>query len=301
MVREELLAKGWRRHSVISKSKNKFDRLLKLFPENLNVMASKEDAIILLSTYDCAVVSPCFETEPWIQILVAIPVDYKKELSCGRNPRRLHFKIHKNEKELSYETNASGIYQLDRKILCDLQPDLIYKVNNENQFHLKNWLAERYKQNTWPDSFNSSLKPAERKLKKFWKKYNDYVSSAYIKLDTYDEIENKKYEISVIIALEDKKKRVLVNYLRNENKGLEGANIEKVLSQLENEVINAFGNTVIFTKDKTRAHKKAVVVLEESNITISLLKIFYRFSPYSLSNLSSDDPLPIDILSGRSD
>jgi len=119
---------------------------------------------------------------------VAFPAEYKKRFSKGRDPRRLHFDIHIKGDNQNYETNASCVCQVPREVLLEIKPDFSYDIGEPSKYDLKNWLAERYRQSTWPDAFNNALRPAEKRLKRFWGRYRDYISGMYIQLNSYEEI-----------------------------------------------------------------------------------------------------------------
>ena len=64
MARDELLAKGWRRHSVVSLSEKSIELLASELPKKINDMISVERAIVLIALYDCGVVASSFKDEP---------------------------------------------------------------------------------------------------------------------------------------------------------------------------------------------------------------------------------------------
>lgn len=272
--------------------------LLPYLPDEIKKIASSPETIILISTYDCAVVSPCFDTEPWIQLLVAFPIDHIKELTNGRNPRRLHFVVRHNGKDGFFETNARCICQVDRRFLLSASPDLEYSISNSDKYDLKHWLAERFRQDTWPNAFNTALKPAKKRLKGFMKRYNNYVSGIYVKLNTYDEIASGKYSASIIIAVESGRLRGLLGHIRDKVTISAEKSIEEVLSHMESEVAMAFGNTIDIEDDPTKS-KKAVEIMDEANLTVDLQRHFPRFSPYSLSDFNSNAPLPAEMIPAK--
>ena len=299
-MRIQLINKGWRRHSVISIHNDALNHVLPKLPEIIQKSLSKTDSILLIATYDCAVVNPCFDNEPWVQLLVATPTDYQKKYANGRDPRRIHIKLAYCDQEQELEVCAAGICQIDREILCEIYPDLNYSLSESCKYDLKQWLAERYRQDTWPDSFNKAIRPANKTLKKFWKRYNDYLSGMYFKLNTYEELECEDYEAAIIVAIENKKLRSLMQVLKGANSQLEEKNINKLLDGLANEVLVALKGTIKLTPDPSNSLGISLEILEESQITVTHLRSFHRFSPYSLSEFGSNAPLPVDNLPGKS-
>lgn len=300
MVRDLLLNKGWRRHSIISIKHDSLNHAFPYLEEKTKAIAALDGAIIIVATYDCAVVNPCFESEPWVQLLVAFPVSFEKRFAQGRDPRRIHFTVEHSGEEKVFETNAAAITQVNRELLRDISPDDDYQLIDNSKYDLKNWLAERFKQDTWPDSFNRAVKPVEKRLKKFWTRYNEYISSLYIKLDTYEELNEGRYTVSIIIALEVGKQRALIKQIRSSNKQFSDKTVDEIMNVLSSEIIDIFGETIIIEVDPTTATNKAVEVMSEDMITLHQLRNFYRFSPYTMSDFASVNPLPVDMKSSKS-
>lgn len=295
MIRNQLFSNGWRRHSVISMSHDSLPIALANLPPRIQDKLSITGAILIVATYDCAVVNQCFESEPWVQLLVAIPTIFNKQFSKGRDPRRIHFNIEHLTKEIALEVSASGICQIDRILLCDMKPDCDFQLSDSYKYDLKQWLAERFRQDTWPDAFNAAIKPAIKRLKKLWMRYNNYISGMYLKLNSYEELSTGKYEASIILLIEDGKQRAMFQDLRSKNNQLEGKNIDDLKSYIVSEVLNAFGDTLLVNPDPTNPLNVAIEVRGESEITVQQQRVFYRFSPYSLSEFESDAPQPIEM------
>lgn len=295
--RQLLLEKGWRRHTFLSTENGAVD-LISVLPEKLHETLQVAGVKVLIATYDCAVVYDSFDDEPWLQLLIAIPVDFNKQFSSGRNARRLHFFIESDEGALAYEVNAKSICQIDRELLKKLDRDESVRVTLENSYDLRNWLAERYRQDTWPDAFNSAVEPATKRLKRFWKRYQEYITGLYIKLNTYDEIEAGKYKAAIIICIESEKMRALIKCLRETDKSLINKSISEVKNKVVNEIKNAFGDTIEYEVDPTSLSGYAIEVLGEDSVTIDQLRKFPRYSPFSMS-LYGDAPLPVEMLPGK--
>ncbi len=295
--RELLLEKGWRRHTFIS-TENQLDNLLAALPDKLHDLLHVKDIKIIIATYDCAVVNGSFDDEPWLQLLIAIPTGFNKQHSSGRSARRLHFYIRSDKDEIAYEVNARSICQIDRELLKSLDRDDSVGISLEYSYDLRNWLAERYRQDTWPDAFNRAVEPAEKRLKKFWKRYQEYITGLYIKLNTYDEIEEGKYKEAKIICIESEKERSFIVHLREKDNSLIGKGISEVKNKVVNEVKVAFGETVEFEEDTTNMSGYAIEILDEGSVTVDQLRKFPRYSPYSLS-LYDDAPLPAEMISSK--
>ncbi|MEP4149462.1 MAG: hypothetical protein ABJL54_19735 [Halioglobus sp.] len=294
----ELFERGWRRHSVIASAGNSLDSLSAHLSKSHGEICQLDGAIALVTTYDCAVIHHSFDLEPWVQLLLAFRVEPSKQFFSGRDARRLHFSVIRNGNTEYFETNASCLCQVGRSLLLELEPDSTYLIPDTEKHDLRNWLAERFRQDTWPNAFNQAVKPAEKRLKRLWVRYNKFLSGLYISLDTYDELEGRKYKVSILFLVEGGRKRELISTLRGNHKDLVEGTIDEVLQRVESDVLNAFGDTVEIIEDVTKPIGLAIEVIEEDEMTVRQLRDFSRFSPYSLSELD-EDPLPAEMLGGR--
>ncbi|RLA02445.1 MAG: hypothetical protein DRQ47_06795, partial [Gammaproteobacteria bacterium] len=254
MDREYLKNKGWRRHSVISHNNDGIAVICEMLPENIQTLLAQEGAIAIISTYDCAVVSTDFDGEPWVQLLVAFPTKLNKGFVSCRHPRRLHVLINIDSEKHNFEVNAVGICQIERRVLLDFEPSNEFKLPKITKEHLNYWIAERFRQETWPDAFNASLRSAERRLKRFYNRYNQFVPAMYIRLNRYDELKYEKYEISIILSVEVGCLRALLNEMRKRHAGLRGKSIDEVYNYIASDVTRAFGDTVKFIPDPTKSN-----------------------------------------------
>lgn len=184
-VREELLARGWGRHSCILIEDSIIEWLAPLLPASVHELCVQGN-LLIISLYDCAVINPCFESEPWVNVLIAKKIDsLTKQFQNGRNERRLHFSISVDGQSEAFEVNASSIFQFERSRLLELNKHNGYQVEDDASFSLKHWLAERFRRDVWPDAFNRSIKKAEKRLKKFYERRNGHLSGVYLKLDSW--------------------------------------------------------------------------------------------------------------------
>ncbi len=120
-IREQLLAKGWGRHSCILIDVAINDWLPSLLPESARELCI-EGNIIIISTYDCAVINHCFLTEPWVNVLLAKKIgNMSKDFMNGRNERKLHFAIDINGNDCHFEVNAASIFQFERSIIARIE------------------------------------------------------------------------------------------------------------------------------------------------------------------------------------
>jgi hypothetical protein len=295
--RDVLLKKGWRRHSVVRPEDEAFSALLEHFPESMLDIVKRNRVVIILVTYDCAIVSPDFHSEPWLHVLLAFEVECNKQFTKGRNPRKIHFTLDLENETLWFEANAASIAQLPRKPLLNFAHSAKATLSEESKYDLLNWLSERFKLVTWPDNFNKALSSADKKIKSLWKKYDNYFSGLYIKLNTLEEVSPEQYRIAIIVALDEGKLRKLILKVRESESSLVNCSIDEAKSKVINEIRNVFSGKINIEADPTMQNKLAIELIEEKSFTLAQLRHFSRFSPYSLSEYNVGGKLPVDMLS----
>ncbi|EPR5524694.1 hypothetical protein [Vibrio parahaemolyticus] len=295
-VRELLLAKGWGRHSCILIDASVTEWLAPQLPESVRELCV-DGNLLIISLYDCAVINPCFLSEPWVNVLIAKKIDsLNKQFQNGRNERRLHFSISADGQAEAFEVNASSIIQFEREKLLELEKHESYQVEEDSSQSLKHWMAERFRRDVWPDAFNRSIKSAERRLKRFYERRNAHLSGVYLKLDSWDEKpEGEKYEVCGIVVIEDNCLRMLRRAIKQNQPALADASNEEVDNALLNEFIVALDETVDWTEDRTTTSGVALVLKTESQVTLAHQRQFRRLNPYTLSDQNPEAPMPAEM------
>lgn len=202
-VRAAWLAAGWKRGAFIRLDSNPhlFDELPKKI---LEYVSDKESVCIVPILYDCALVEENFDKEPWAQVLVMWKADFNGNFAYAKNPRRLHLKVSEGEQEFYFEAAALSFAQVDREALLRANPDMSLSWGSGCLSLLLDWVAERFRQATFPDAFNKRLAPFRKGLDKLWKSevFCRYASGVYINLNTFDELaDEKNYQIKILIAI----------------------------------------------------------------------------------------------------
>lgn len=295
-IREELLTKGWGRHSCILIDTSIKDWLTPQLPDSVRELCI-EGNLLIISLYDCAVINPCFHSEPWVNVLIAKRIDSSnKQFQNGRNERRLHFSISVSGQDESFEVNASSIIQFERSKLLELNKHEDYLVQDDSAHSLKHWVAERFRRDVWPDAFNRAIRKAEKRLKRFYERRNSHLSGVYLKLDSWvEKHEDEKYHVCAIVVIEDKSLRSLRRALKEAQPALANASNEELDNVLLNEFKVALGDTVAWTEDRTMDSGIALALKTESQVTLAHQRGFRRLNPYSLSDENLDAPMPAEM------
>ncbi|HHC7311257.1 TPA: hypothetical protein ACN30N_004162 [Vibrio campbellii] len=299
-IRNQLLSKGWGRHSCILIEPSVSEWLSPLLSDNVRHLCV-DNNIIIISTYDCAVINDCFDSEPWVNVLIARPLEsLSGDCLNGRNERKLHFNIDIDGEDKPFEVSASGIFQFERQYLLELNKLENYTIEEHASLSLKNWLAERFRKDVWPDAFNESIKSARNRLKSYYKRRNEFVSGVYINLDSWEEkAKEDKYVIKAIIAVEDGKLRGLRKSIKDNQKQLKltDTSNEAIDIYLKCELKDILGDKVEWILDETQPKKVGVAIelKTESNFTLSHVRCYRRLNPYSMSDESDSAPMPAEM------
>lgn len=277
------LSAGWKRGAFVRLDANR--ELLKELPPKLqDSIAEKDTVCIVPILYDCALVEECFEKEPWAQVLVVWKTTLDGNFSHAKNPRRLHIEAVYEGEPVFFEINALSFAQIDRERLLEATPDKNLSWSKGALPMLLDWVAERYRQATFPDNFNQRLYPSKRLLDKVYKDqlFCDYSSGIYIRLDTFDELsEDMDYNIDIYIVIP-------FNVQGKEYRDFKKANEDSMITMLK---------SAISTAPKIKLHK--IAVIPESEFTKNLERDFHRFTleNFSYKSKGKESALPAEYLS----
>jgi len=206
--RNHLLEMGWKRGAFIN-IKTSADLQAQLPQEILQKIEDKPAAYLIPLLYDCALLEHRFEIEPWVQVLVGwtCDCDSKGDYAFGKNPRKLHFPVICPERgRLELDVTAVGFWQLNRKQLLKETPSPEIEWPEHGLDILLNWVSERYRQATFPDSWNTRLKAKEKLFKKLWRRdaFVTCCSGVYFDIQPFSELKDEDdYKVKVFIAVSD--------------------------------------------------------------------------------------------------
>lgn len=201
--RESLLTAGWCRGAFIKI--RDYPSIMDVLPEKIKQLCNTDSEVYLVPVlYDCALIDLNFEREPWIQVVIGFICSEDPNARHAKNPRKLHLPIKQGSDEFFIEFNAIGFTQIDRELLLKtaIPAQDVSWIENSREV-LINWVADRYKQPVFPDSFNNRIRVKSSQLRKLWKRedFCKYCSGIYIKLHTEDELtENLPYVIDVFVV-----------------------------------------------------------------------------------------------------
>ena len=93
--------------------------------------------------------------------------------------------------------------------------------------------------------------------------------------------------------------RPFIKYLREKDASLIDKELGAVMNKVVAEIKTALGDTIEYEKDRTSLSGDAIEVLSEESITVSQLRNFPRYSPYSLSLYEEGSSLPVEMIAGK--
>lgn len=202
-IRAAWLEAGWKRGAFIRL--DSYPSLLDELPKKIvDEVKEKELVCIVPVLYDCALVEESFDKEPWAQVLIIWKANYDGNFANARNPRRLHLGALEKSIPICFDVSALSFAQIDRQKLLEATPDSTISWDKDSLSMLLDWVAQRYRQATFPDSFNKRLHPFKKRLAKVWKGelFSKFASGVFIKIDTTEELgDDDLYKVEVIISI----------------------------------------------------------------------------------------------------
>jgi hypothetical protein len=187
----------WRQGSVVPREL--------LPPEDLSHELPAEAKLIAIS-HDCDIVNPSLDAEPWLEILVARPIDkLDGSLTQGKNPRKLHLSLDQDGSKQFYELDIHEKFRTKRGCLSGGIPDASLILDRLQIQQIARWVGKRYSRPSFPSAFDVRIPDAIRKkIKKLLARDGADIKGIFLGL-TDDELEpGQHYEVvlRLVIAVE---------------------------------------------------------------------------------------------------
>lgn len=254
-----------------------FKRFLKYWARLVHheslVRSLEVDAVWVVVSQDCDIVNPCFEKEPFVELIKCRPIAEKSStLIWGDNPRILQFE---DESGRAWEVNIADRVRVDRRYLCCGSPDPDRGLSRENTSHLKRWLSRRYVRAAFPDTFNERIREAIKKIRKkaAFTKNAGVVTGIYFLCDDDEKPDDVPYNLVAWATMKD---------AQYDDPSLRKAG-EEVVTILEAELSKMPGIEI-----------GGFELVKQSRITLENLFLFKRWDFDSLSLKAGDDEPPSD-------
>ena len=179
------------------------------------------DAKLIAISHDCDIINPSLESEPYLEILVARPIDtLNGSLTQGKNPRKIHLSLEEGGTKRHYELNIHEKFRTNRECLLGGLPDPALKLDRLQIQQIARWVGKHYSRPSFPTAFDARIPDAIRKkIKRLLARDGADIKGIFVGL-TDDELEPEQpYEvvlrlvISVEAGEEDERERLALSVL----------------------------------------------------------------------------------------
>lgn len=270
-VRTTLLAAGWKQGTCIS-AEEALREIPDIHEYHKKILDTTDGCLLIITLYDCAVINGSFEKEPWVNYVIAKPIDgIDKASALSKNGRVLHLPILIDGESHPFEINAGSFGIFYREALTRLSAATHVTFDEKTWRIFITWIQRRITQATFPDSFERRLN--KKKRDKLFDKYDDEnVTGVYLRLSPrHEELsEDQLYKVSIFIAVNDSGARTFIK----EHEQL-------VLMQLDS-----------FFKPLAGVELVEKQIMPEGQITLSMLRDYSLWSPEYHSFKSDPEGIP---------
>jgi hypothetical protein len=150
----------WRQGSVVS------DELFQQLStrEEFPSKADTSSGVLIVVSQDCDVCNDSYEKEPWVELLLAIPVEKPNgTFFNGNHPRIIQFEMVNAENTKVFESSIHDKFRIDRKKLIDYPPNSHWNLKQRTIRDIKHWLARRYTRQAFPNEFERRISSSKSK------------------------------------------------------------------------------------------------------------------------------------------
>ena len=179
------------------------------------------EAKLIAISHDCDLVNPSFDAEPWLEILVARPIDAPDgSLTLGKNPRKMHLSIGEGIAKRSYELDIHAKFQTKRQCLSGGHPDASLRLDRPQTLQIARWVGKRYSRPSFPTAFNRRIPNAIlKKIKKLLARDGADIKGIFLALTDEELDQNQPYEVVLRLVItteageDDERERLALSVL----------------------------------------------------------------------------------------
>ena len=170
-------------------------------------LASAADALVMVVSHDCDLANANLDDEPCVEVIAGkrLPSSDPNRANL-KSARTLHLTITCEGRTECVELTATGKQLIPKSALAAWRPDPRYRLDADNFFTLRRWLAARYDRAAFPDQFERRMYGetdlAER-INKVAKKegVNRVVSGIYFEVSPREELDPAvPYDLTVVLV-----------------------------------------------------------------------------------------------------
>jgi len=165
------------------------------------------EPLVMVVSHDCDLANTNLDIEPYVEVIPGkrLPAP-DPNLANLKSPRTLHLAITCEGRAECIELTATGKQLVQKSALAAWRPDPRYRLDEDNFFTLRRWLAARYDRAAFPDQFERRMYDktdlAER-INKVAKKegVNRVVSGIYFEVSPREELDPAvPYDLTVVLV-----------------------------------------------------------------------------------------------------
>jgi hypothetical protein len=166
---------GWRQGRFVP------DALATRIAEGGYVPEMATGDVLLVVSHDCDVTHGSLEKEPLADILLCrrLRADPDGNLTLGKNPRVLQFVAASGDEEVWFEARAYERCAFPRELLAEEPPDDSLILPEKMKRLVRNWCADRYSREYFPDEFNRRLSEVADQIRQNLNRTGQYLSAIY--------------------------------------------------------------------------------------------------------------------------
>ena len=170
-------------------------------------LATGADALVMVVSHDCDLANANLDDEPYVEVIAGRRLQSSDpNLANLKSARTLHLTITCEGRTQCIELTAAGKQLVPKSALAAWRPDPSYRLDADNFFTLRRWLAARYDRAAFPDQFERRMfretDLAER-INKVAKKegVNRVVSGIYFEVSPREELDPAvPYDLTVVLV-----------------------------------------------------------------------------------------------------
>ena len=190
-----LIPPNWRQGSVVPRELLPPEDL----PKELPV-----DAKLIAISHDCDIVNPFLESEPWLEILVARPVEaLDGSLTLGKNPRKMHLSLGEENAKRYYELDIHEKFRTDRMCLKNGHPDASLRLDRVVVRRIALWVGKRYSRPSFPTAFDRRIpETIRKKIKKLLARSGADIRGIFLALNDDELEQNQPYLVVLRLVID---------------------------------------------------------------------------------------------------
>lgn len=148
-----------------------------------------EDKIVICS-HDCDVNAIRFDTEPFVELVIARKSKKDRGKRLGKSSRYLQIQI---EEQVWYSVWAAERFFIERQRLAQYSP--AGQLTNDSKKTLAEWLARRYSRAAFPSEFDRRVKEIRESIENELEKVQRYIFGLYFNINQGEVGQSEPYKL----------------------------------------------------------------------------------------------------------